>query len=864
MLKHHRRPSWIFQILMILLGMMLALPTSAATPSMGHAVYSKASATDAYGSVFSGYTVGDIVVLRRNEAQNYCFGKRASQPNPGNDCRVGVTETTAYQIPPGVTKHYLEGFCWDNSLTNCKDHPQTYDIDVALSGTVVTVTISAGTHFSISPAGTLDFTIENGKATALPTPPLPPYKVPPTHPTLIFTDPAVQAKAKAWFNATFSNGTSFNPKDEELDEWAFGYLMTNREEFADKLRVWLSDPVRQKDLIDSLTGCGESGCASDPLRWYGEYAALACDWVPIDSKLCGPWTGYMEIVNPALWGGPVMPGNNYFWGWLRSDIEFGLTNYLLDQKRNQALLDEALDRRHTGSMLPYSRTGEKGGVLAEGFHYGRYQLGYSAIPYWSMRLLGRDLYSENRFYKEAVYYLIYLSTPKPTPNITPKVNLETHTIERESTAPGHIVFPYNDDEDFKDARLDSDLDWEKNIGKFLASAANEWAQEPTGQYARRLLQLAKIPVPSYLRALDVGGAARDFNSLPLDYYAAGTSYLFSRNQWGVNATSLFFQLSSPTGVGHSHLDAGTFQIWRKGRWLSRESAGNSESLRGFAMEGVMKEGVTHSENAIVHNSLLINGQGPGEGLNPNPDKGESPVTRLEVPSPVVTRLESAPNYSFSSVDLSASYSLHNERANQNVSHVVRDFLFIRPLETLLVFDRMESRGAPSQIPDAAQVAKTFLVHFEMAPHVLDAHHVLYTSGNQALHVSTLYPTSHTFKVIDEAIVKPDDESSVYLGQFRLEDTTQGSARSYFIHTLQARDKSAPNLTTSVTETETAFKITLSHPSRGRATLTLRKGMVSRGGSFGYAASGTPISKPLLEGIEPFDILDSGPRWGPAN
>ena len=39
-----------------------------------------------------------------------------------------------------------------------------------------------------------------------------------------------------------------------------------------------------------------------------------------------------------------------------------------------------------------------------------------------------------------------------------------------------------------------------------------------------------------------------------------------------------------------------------------------------------------------------------------------------------------------------------------------------------------------------------------------------------------------------------------------------------------------------------------------------KGVNSLGGSFGYAASGTPTTAPLIDGIQTQAITDDGPVW----
>lgn len=64
-------------------------------------------------------------------------------------------------------------------------------------------------------------------------------------------------------------------------------------------------------------------------------------------------------------------------------------------------------------------------------------------------------------------------------------------------------------------------------------------------------------VPFYVRAVDVPGSIREFDSLTLDYYSPGRQYFFIRNNWTPEAVTLFLQLDNHDGGGHGHLDAGT-------------------------------------------------------------------------------------------------------------------------------------------------------------------------------------------------------------------------------------------------------------------------------------------------------------------
>jgi hypothetical protein len=68
---------------------------------------------------------------------------------------------------------------------------------------------------------------------------------------------------------------------------------------------------------------------------------------------------------------------------------------------------------------------------------------------------------------------------------------------------------------------------------------------------------------------------------------------------------------------------------------------------------------------------------------------------------------------------------------------------------------------------------------------------------------------------------------------------------------------------NVVETSTQYKLTLTHPTKGTAVVTFNKGIESRGGSFGYAASGVPTTAMALRSsVQPMTVTASGPVWGP--
>jgi hypothetical protein len=553
------------------------------------------------------------------------------------------------------------------------------------------------------------------------------------------------------------------------------------------------------------------GVAADDARWEGENVILIYDWcyqyfTPAQrGTLISRWNTYFNNIRLRSWGGPPMVQSNYNWGYMRNEIEWGIATWG-ENPEAETHLQYGLSVRWQNNIVPHFNTGGKGGVFQEGSAYGSAVGDYSNVPFGSAALLGRDMYRETNFYREAVLYLVHATLPALTYN---KNNGEAFWE----------IFPFADDERFFDGGMPA----RTNYGSFMEAMADYWRDVPIGQYARRWVNMVNPARPYHIRAVDRGGAERDFGTLPLDYFAPGARFAYSRNQWGGLATVLNLQMGVTEDEGHRHNDVGSWQIWRGGRWLSRETTGYSQNIVGYG--GVAVD----ANDAAAHNTLLIGGRGPAAYYQSGPT--------------VVTRLESRPDYLYAAVDLTPSYrATHPVLDNTDAAHVEREFIFVKPLEALIVFDRIEST--------TASAAKTFLAHFETSP-VVDAAGRIVTAvnGNQALRIRTLVPANPTYRpIVDEGAP---------VGQFRLEIETAGAAQSYFLNVLQARGATDSNLSSSVTEDATSYALTLGHPTRGTVNVTFQKGRASSGGSIVVGGQ----SRSLTTSVGSVVVDDNGAAWG---
>ena len=621
-------------------------------------------------------------------------------------------------------------------------------------------------------------------------------RIPTGHPRLFF-DAARLDRAKQWYASH-----AFSP-DEAIDQ-ALHYLLTGNATSA-------------RRAIDSAMSIrlDVSGTASDEARWDGETVILTYDWchdqLTADerSTLISRWNGYIEALNAKSWGGVGMEANNYYTGYMRNAIEWGIATFG-ENDRASAILQHGLTTRWTNSFLEFAAGPGVGGVPHEGTQYGRGQMNYFTVPLTTVALLGRDLWAETNHFKQMVYYFIYSMTPAP--------------VSSDGGA-AYETFPFSDDEGW----LDGDTAALQDVGTFLAPLVEVWqgtdATKKLAGYVQQYLDLTRAPMARFAQAVRQTTTPQPFNQLPLDYYAPGIQFFYTRSSWGADAMAVNLQLGVPQREGHRHQDAGSFQLVRKSRWLSRETVSYTDAIAGWN-NGPEDD----ARLGFGHNTLLFQGQGPAAD---------------PAGYPVIQRLESRAQHSYVAVDLTSAYRPEGggSGGGNRPSKVVREVLFIRPLDTLVIMDRVRT-------PTASTV-KTFLVHSETAAPTLGTRSALVTNGDQALQVMTLVPATATSRVVDEG----GD-----VGQYRLEIDVSGASDSELLHVLHGRDASAAALTATVADSGGNYQVTLTHPTRGSATVTFTKGVDTLGGSFGYAPSGTPTTAPLTTSVQSQLLTNDGPLW----
>jgi hypothetical protein len=619
--------------------------------------------------------------------------------------------------------------------------------------------------------------------------------IPQTHPRL-YLDASRLATARTWFAANpfapdGSPGTAF----DYIHNLTHGLLSQNDAE----RRVVLDWAIAHTATI------GTTGLDHDRTRWEGEAIILAYDWAhdlltPAEKAAfiaeTNEWITYWRT--QTGWGTPNMVDNNYNWGHIRNQLLWGIASYH-DNPSAESFLQNALEVRLEQNFYDrVTHPGLIGGVGREGTQYGYYSHSYAALAFEAATLLGRDLWAETPFWKESIYWFVYCTTP------------QFSTWQTSATRTGYTLFPFSEDETWRNGSV---IDYQ--ITDFMAAIALRYAAVPAGQHARQWLNMVVNTDydhrSRWSRSVDPGSPALAFAALPLDWYGPGVGHLVVRDAWTGAPTVVHLDLKDGPGNGHENADWGSWQIWRAGRFVSRESPSYGDMIAGW--HGV---GTVSGDHAFAHNSLLVN------GLSAHNDEFSEGAA-------VVSRLQSAPGFAFAATDLSALCNM------TGWVRWARDFVWVRGLTTLVVLDRVQS--------SAADAVKSQLVHSETSP-VINGVVATLTNGTQQLVVTPLVPANPTVGVINEGGV----------GQYRIEiDTSPGTAQSYILTVHQAKAAADAALAPSVVDNGTHWTVTLN----ASVSIRLDKGMTSAGGSITIDG----VTTSFRSDVQAISVTDAGPVWG---
>ncbi|MBA8888690.1 hypothetical protein FHW12_002923 [Dokdonella fugitiva] len=667
-------------------------------------------------------------------------------------------------------------------------------------------------------------------------------QVPATHPRLFYGDAARLQQARTYYGTH-----AFTPAADDYAGLALRGLLTGS----------AADCTTAAHHVRDWQASNGDGGFRDDVRGEGEDLMLEFDWchdrltAAEIQTLVTRWNGYMDRELADTLGNTGKEANNYWAGRTRNLLLWGIAS-TGENPRAQEFIDDALEQRMGVDFTRWYGDFGVGGVFPEGDDYGVVSLSYPLIAFASAADFGYDPFAQTPYYTEAIYALAYGSTPGPS------------TIDGEAANEASF-FPFNDDEHFYEGGAINLRDY---LGDFATWFGTRNPASGNAHHALAWRAATGAGRRWMFDALGTTGSVADLASMPLDYYAKGAEVFDARTSHTGDATQVHLQLGTPGGIEHRHLDGGSFQLWRKGRWMTRESTGYADALAGF-----MDHGTTDSTDPVAHNALLFEGRSTGIWIGSTGPLPVSPGGDQPRGLPHVVRLQHAPQFAFAAVDLSDAYRNGlDTRVDWPYAEIaIREFLFIRPLQALVVLDRMRA-SSDSQRPfyasgqwledgpheAAAAVRRTFVMHFERAPTASGGNRMTAPAGTQTAELITLVPASpYAVASPSVRVFNEDQPGDAQAGQYRLELDSIGSAESYFLNVVTGHDDGEQPIDAQLQDEGDHWQVTLSHPGRGTATIVLAKGMQSSGGS---VRIGDGETTPLAAGVQGMHVDTTGPVW----
>lgn len=508
-----------------------------------------------------------------------------------------------------------------------------------------------------------------------------------------------------WFMETFAFMSLVSPDQAE------------REDYAKRAKTLLMSMI-ETAALGPADGAGEIRSSKfsvgDRSRGGGRAFGLTVDWIYpylsgddkkkilevflrwADENVHAEVTSYNHPEPIDVFNDPALlkdkdavrfAGNNYFTGHGRN---LGLMAMALDPGDDpEGTLHDYLDNS-TGAFLYMTdatlRTDLKGGLGGEGFEYGPLTLGYTMDLLFALHSAGQDdtekrgqqvSWSQNPFWKEALPGYIHSLAPS------------LHSLDW----PG----PYHDYASFGDMETYEPYSGVQNdpILYFgpLAIMAREagdqqtfdtirWIEEnlPPGGTKEGQIEQRSGSIYSPQNAIgyfmlmdpDAGPSVDPRGSMPLDYYAEGLRFLFSRTGWGQEDSYFTYQVTW-TGIDHRHADANNFGLHRKGEWITKEHAGYG------------------AYESAVHNNVSIENDKPShdDDLSTKIWQTGSQVTYGAKGDGAMMAWSVAPTYTFALGDATDLYNSDSSNV-YDVTQATRSIMWLKP-DHVVTYDRAATK-----------------------------------------------------------------------------------------------------------------------------------------------------------------------------
>ncbi|OJJ15512.1 hypothetical protein BKI52_37125 [marine bacterium AO1-C] len=643
-------------------------------------------------------------------------------------------------------------------------------------------------------------------------------------------------RPRIWFNqemldkakAKYDSGDTFVPtgygtsaadisslhyRSEAPFELALHYLLTGDKSSARTAIEWVK--YKMTEVLNESNG---NSVSCNSCRWYGEQFIIVYDWChgEFTAQERSDYITNMNFIldrwnNETRWGTPDFPQNNYNQGYLRNNILYAIAAYGDDPKA-AGYLEHGVDVRLT-KLLEYYKDVNDSGISPQGNDYAHYAVGYLLPVLGTLKNMGLDIMQETVFFKRAVFFQIYNTTPTKAYGLREAPGDDNYSYRS---------YSYGDANNWQEHAYKFRNSITTDIRGFMMFATMYWEGTTIAKYARAWLNKtneSRDYPPKYVAYLyDPTGPTLDLKDLPRDFIPPGgsksTLYSLSTNDWEGDDMMVVFQQTNNHGLrGHAHLDAGSFQIWRKGRTVLPEAAGRGKGSTLGKIPNYENNDDANVDLSIAHNVMLFGGEGQAIQMN------ESKLLRLQSDS----------LFFYTTVDLTGNYKSQNDNIryyNEHVSSFIRETIFVKSLDAFIVFDGVQSTHGNDP-------RKTWITRLMGTPQRNGKTHSA-THFGQTVNVTTLLPENPQVTVISE-----DTYSEYFQYMHRIQIESAKEEKEYFLHVIQAKDEGAADLDIRFTETDEEIIVYLQHPEKGYATVLLKKDQAKGGSAFAFAPNNAP-------------------------
>ncbi len=420
------------------------------------------------------------------------------------------------------------------------------------------------------------------------------------------------------------------------------------------------------------------------------------------------------------------------WGWARSGApvahnDGGARQCLLGSAALALLGDDPegddlyrLSRENFDrNLLPWLNDGGQGGRSGDGGEYEGLHAFYIVKFAWmSQTATGEDIFSQSPFFFARLKHLLFGWYPRPL--------VEKHGAYsmREYYSPGgdHIRMGFvGDTQPYQSAAALCARFRDTPEAQAVRWLAGEW---PT-QWMQYTLRWAVLGDYENIPACAPAGTAVEARpgaggepGVGLAYLDRGCNTMYMRSDWSDDATWILFE-NAPFVSAHDGLDSGTFEIF-KGDILAART-GNCDHGNIGAPHSLNYLHRTISGNCLLINDpqekwkgFLAGAEGENDGggertnfpLSSSADADAYRYYREVFQRGQIRRFRTGADCAYALADLTPAYNnprFHSGKLNRaKVTNVSRQLLYLRALDTVIVFDRVTSTDP--------QFKKTWLLH----------------------------------------------------------------------------------------------------------------------------------------------------------